>query len=78
MSCSFKPPGTRVTTRSFPSRVTAYSDRFAPASVAVNQTSRPEGSHASPCSLAHLPVNVVFFPSRSMTATVPASSSGNG
>ena len=30
MSCSFRPPGTRATTRSFPARFTAYNERLAP------------------------------------------------
>ena len=77
-SWSFRPPGTRVTTRSCLDGVTAQSERLAPASVAVNQTSSPEADQARPPSLAHLPVSVVFLPARSMTATVPASSSGNG
>jgi len=50
----------------------------APASVAVNQISSPEADQASPFSRAHWFVRVFFFPARSMTATVPVSSSRKG
>ena len=73
-SCSVSAPGTRVTSRRCPASETACRARDPPADAAVNQTSPPSGDQASPRAVIHPDESTRLWPSRSTTATAPASS----